>query len=78
MAKIIIFPGITKLDIPPERIVAKINEESLSEVVVLGWKPDGSFYFASSIADGGDVLWLLRTAEIKLLQAGAVVPRDPS
>ena len=61
---------ITKLDIPTERILRKAQEASLGTVVVVGWCEDGEFYFASSVADGGDTLWLLEMAKKKLLEAG--------
>lgn len=61
------FDGITSLDIPPPRIFAKAAGAKLESVVVIGFQEDGNFYFASSMADGGDALWLLELAKKKLL-----------
>lgn len=61
---------ITKLDIPTERILRKAQEAGLGTVVIVGWDADSEFYFASSVADGGDTLWLLEMAKKKLLEAG--------
>ena len=36
-------------------------------VVVLGFDDDGELCFASSIADGGTVIWLLEQAKLALL-----------
>lgn len=58
--------NITRLDIPAERILEKAKGE-LEKVVLLGWDNDGELYFASSFPDGGDVLWLMEKAKLKLL-----------
>lgn len=60
------FPGITKLDLDPERVLKAASGE-LTEVVILGFTKDGDEYFASSKADGGSVLWHLERAKLKLL-----------
>ena len=59
---------ITRLDLPPDRIL----EQSIGElegVVIIGYNKDGEEYFASSYADGGEVLWLLERAKMALLNA---------
>jgi hypothetical protein len=66
-AKILDFTGITSLDQDPERVLAKAAGQLLG-VVVVGYDQDGDFYFASSYADGGEVLWLLEVAKKKLLE----------
>lgn len=60
--------GITVLDIPPTRILAKAAGASLKECVVVGFDGDGQFYFASSVADGGSVLWMFEMAKKRLLE----------
>lgn len=59
--------GVTRLDLPPERIVRRALEADLSGVVVIGYTAEGAFYFASSYADGGEVVWLLEMAKSELL-----------
>ncbi len=66
---VIEFDGVTTLDIPPPRILANAAGADLKDVVVIGWKKDGSFYFASSGADAAEVNWLLDTAKLELLEA---------
>jgi len=58
---------ITRLDIPVERVLEGATGK-LSSVVILGYTTDDDLYFASSLADGGDVLWLLEKAKKLLLE----------
>ena len=66
-SNIVIWRGITKHDLPVDRLLDQAKEHGLSSVVILGWK-DGEPYFASSMADGGDVMWLMRNCEKQLLE----------
>ena len=66
MGKVLILPVITKLDISPERVLESAHDQ-LDTAVIVGWDKSGEFYFASSVADGADVLWLLETAKLELL-----------
>ena len=61
--------NITRLDVPVERILeaAKTYVDG-GGVVVLGWDKFGELYFASSVADGGEVLWLMEKAKKALLE----------
>lgn len=65
---IIIWQGVTKHDLPPERILDAAKDAGLTSVVVMGWDKDGDEYFASSLADGGNVMWLMRRCEKMLLE----------
>lgn len=58
---------ITRLDIPVERVLKAATDAKLIEVVIIGFRDDGSEFFSSSLADGGDVLWHLGRATHKLL-----------
>jgi hypothetical protein len=64
--KILDFTGITRLDLPPDRILENLKGE-LSAVVIVGWDKDGDEFFSSSIADGGTILWLLERCKKVLL-----------
>lgn len=66
MSNVIILPVITRLDVPAERILDSARH--LKSVVVMGYDEEGSEYFASSIADGGDVLWLVERFKRALLE----------
>jgi hypothetical protein len=66
-ADVVYFPGPSRLDTPVGRVMEAAVEASLTEIVVIGFDEDGDFYFASSKADGGDVLWLLERAKHKLM-----------
>lgn len=61
---------ITKLDLPTDRILEKAKGKIKDGVVIIGWDTDGELYFASSIADGGEVMWLIEKCKAALLEAG--------
>lgn len=61
------FSGITKLDMPADRILEAAKGTLDGGVILIGYDNDGDEYFASSIANGPDVLWLLERMKIKLL-----------
>ena len=58
---------ITKLDIPPDRLLEKAIG-NMSECVILGFHIDGSYYFASSKANARDVFYHLERAKYVLLK----------
>jgi len=59
--------GYTKLDIPPDRVL-NAAVDKLQDVVVIGWEKETNLlYFASSTANGPEILWLLEKAKEKLL-----------
>ena len=66
MGKVLPFHGLTKLDIPVDRILEGAKGK-LDSVVILGYDEAGEEYFASSIADGGEVLWLLERCKQELM-----------
>ena len=74
MTKVIDFPlhlneGETYADLDPDKILkAAVGE--LKEVVIVGYKDNGDFYFASTRSSGPDTLWLLAQAQSKLLAVG--------
>ena len=58
---------VTRMDLPAERILKGAMERNLESVVVVGYDRDGKEYFASSIADGGTVIWLFERMKKALL-----------
>lgn len=62
------FDGVTRLDISAEKVLEQANQSSLENAVVIGYDTNGELYFASSFADGGDVLWLLERAKLQLFE----------
>ena len=62
--------GVTRLDIPTDRVLEAAKGHCSEGVIVIGWDDDGSLYFASSMADGGEVLWLLEMCKKRLLEEG--------
>lgn len=68
MSKVIELGCITKLEIPCEKLLKKAIDSNLTTVLILGYNKDGSLYFASSHADGGDIMWLMEKAKKELLE----------
>ena len=62
------FNGITKLDMPAKVILREAQKHGLESVVLMGYDADGEEYFASSIADGGEVLWLSERLKKRILE----------
>lgn len=64
------FGGITKLDLDPMRVLEEAKKAGLKRVVIIGYcdEAEEDEYFASSVSDGGDVLWMLERAKLKLLR----------
>lgn len=70
MTNVLQFTGITRLDLDPD-VILENTKGSLAGVVLLGYDHDGREYFASSYADGGDVLWLLERMKLMLLNTAS-------
>jgi hypothetical protein len=65
--KVVILNTITSLDIPAIRVLEDALKQDLKDVVILAKQKDGEYYFASSVADGGTVLWMFEKLKDKLL-----------
>jgi len=66
--------GVTKLDIPADQVLEGAKGK-LDKVIVIGWTKgaEGDEYgedefFACSMADGGDALWLIERFKKALLE----------
>lgn len=68
MGKVILYTGITKLDLPVDRILENNIGKGLESIVIMGYDADGQEIFASSIDDGSTVLWLIERCKLKLLK----------
>lgn len=65
--KFVIVNGITSPEVSVDQVLeAAIGE--LDEVVIIGTHKDGKEYFASSIADGPNVNWMLDRAKKALIE----------
>lgn len=62
---------VTKLDLPVDRVLEEAKKSlDGGGVVVIGWDRDGEPFCASSIADGGEVLWPLELTKVRLMKIG--------
>lgn len=72
MTTVVDFPGETRLDLDPDRVLEKAREAGLKGVVVLGWYDDENGteheYMASSMASGPEVTWLMDRCKYRLMQ----------
>ena len=59
----------TTLDLPAERVLMNALEADLDTAVVIGYDKQGDLYFASTTADGGNVVWLFEKGKLALLGA---------
>ena len=67
--------GITRHDLPPNRILKAAIDADLKCVLILGFDKEGEEYLASSLADGGDAMWLMERCKMRLLEI-ATIPKD--
>jgi len=67
MSEVVQFRGVTKLDLDPDTILEN-NKGNFKHLVLVGYGHNEEFIFGSTIADGGDVLWLLEVAKVQLLR----------
>lgn len=63
---VVYWNGVTRLDIPADRVL-ECNLGLFESVVLIGYDKEGHEYFVSSIADGGDVLWLIERLKARLI-----------
>jgi len=66
MGKVLAFSGVTRLNMPVDAVLDGAKG-CLEGVVVIGYTKDGEEYFASTYADGGEVLWLIERCKRALL-----------
>lgn len=69
---VVVLNVATRLDVPAERILKAALDNDLESVVIAGYYKDGEEYFASSIADGGTVLWLMERLKIELMSVSNI------
>lgn len=67
MGDVVRFTGITTLDLDPD-LVLEAAKGQLEDVTIIGYDKEGREYFASSVADGGKVTWMLERAKYKLMK----------
>lgn len=57
----------TTEDIPPERVIGAALDAKLSVAIVIGRRPDGSIYFASSTGDVKEAHWLVSVVATNII-----------
>lgn len=64
---VVIFPGETYHDLPPNRILEQAMKQGLKQIVLLGVDDEGEFYIAACNGDAADVVFMLEQAKLALL-----------
>jgi hypothetical protein len=67
MGEVVIANIDTTLPLPLKRILDGAQKAELTEVVVIGWLPDGQLYLAATHGDLGGHLILLERAKATVL-----------
>lgn len=60
--------GLTRLDVPADRVLSSAIDAGLKSAVVIGWTEDGKTYFASSLADSAEIIYLFERSKHDLLK----------
>lgn len=74
-AEIVRLQVVSTLPHYPITVLGAAAEAELTEVVIMGYRPDGSEYFAASHPDAGGVLWLMERLK-RLLVTVEAPPRE--
>lgn len=67
---VVLFTGLTRLDIPAQRVIERALTEDLDNVVVIGTWSNGDYYFAAPTADTGRILYHLERARNSIMKGG--------
>jgi len=67
MGEVVGFRGYTRLDLDPDTVLENTKGQ-LKHFVIVGYDKDDEFFFSSTMADGGDVMWMLELAKVKLFK----------
>lgn len=62
------FPGETRLDLDPKRILETALDQDFECVLVVGWKNDGDMYLAGSAANTLETIATLDIAKAALVR----------
>lgn len=64
---IIHFTGETRLDLPPERVLAAAKADDLDTVLIIGKCKDGTLWLGSSTTDAGELFLLMERTKADFL-----------
>lgn len=66
--KVIRLNTITTLDLPPKLVVEGALKEDFEDVVIMGLLENGEAYYATNIANVGNVLLILERFKLAILE----------
>ncbi len=67
MGVVIPLGNVTKLDLDPDMVLEN-SKGDFAGFIIAGFDKEGNEMFASTYADGGDVMWLLERMKLMLLR----------
>ena len=67
MTNVVRLDVITNLDLQPDDVLQNSVGQYPGGVFVAGFDKNGQIKIASSIADGGTVLWVMEVAKVRLM-----------
>ena len=67
MSNVVRLDVITKLDLQPDDVLRGAVGRYPGGVFVAGFDENGKIQIASSIADGGTILWMMEVAKVRLM-----------
>ena len=67
MSNVVRLDVITKLDLQPDDVLQDAVGQYPGGVFVAGYDKSGNIQIASSIADGGTILWMMEVAKVRLM-----------
>ena len=70
MAKIIEFPDKDSMSVDPKVVLEVALRRELSDVIVIGYTEDGSFYLSASPDYKPDLMYMVELAKIAILESG--------
>ena len=74
---VVVLDVVTRLPIPPERVVEALGRVEFETLVVIGRTKDGELYRAANTPDLAHVLYLMRLAEHTFISEKITMITEP-
>jgi hypothetical protein len=76
MTNVVRLDVVTRLDLQPDDVLTEAIGQYPGGVFIAGYDDDGHVQIASSIADGGTILWMMEVAKMRLMAIAGEVATD--
>lgn len=68
MSNVVRLNVVTTLDLQPDDVLTEAVGQYPGGVFIAGYDADGAIQFSASMADGGEILWLMEVAKARLMK----------